>query len=157
MTSTPMTDAQAAEAIRAHHAELATNLRRHVAALAEAVEARQPHAGARGAVLDYLENELLPHAAAEEKALYPAGDAGLTALLVRAMRDEHANLIEHVAALRDTGDAIKSVGLASAILALFESHLHKENDLLIPALVDNPAVRLAELLDGMHELLGSSD
>jgi iron-sulfur cluster repair protein YtfE (RIC family) len=155
MTTTPMTDAQAAEAIRAHHAELETNLRRQVAALTEAVQARQPHANAQHATLDFLERELLPHAAAEEQALYPAGDTGPTALLVRGMRDEHANLIGHVRALRDASDAVESVARSSAILALFESHLHKENDLLIPALVDDPTVTLAELLGGMHELLGS--
>jgi iron-sulfur cluster repair protein YtfE (RIC family) len=118
------------------------------------VQARQGHFEQQKAVLDYLQNELLPHAAAEEKALYPAGDAGLTTLLVRSMRDEHENLIAHVEAFRDASDAIQAVALSSAILALFDSHLHKENDLLIPALQADPTVSLTELLGGMHELLG---
>ncbi len=151
---TTMTDAQAAEAMRAHHNEMATTLRRRVAALGAAVQARQSHFDAQGAVLDYLENELLPHAAAEENALYPAGDAGTTAMLVRSMRDEHVNLISHVDAFREATDGIQALALASAILALFDSHLHKENDLLIPVLVEHPDVSLATLLDGMHELLG---
>lgn len=44
---------------------------------------------------------------------------------------------------------------ASAVLALFESHLSKENDLLLPALLMDPNVDLGELLAGMHELVGS--
>jgi hypothetical protein len=96
----------------------------------------------------------LPHAPAEEAALYPAGDSGRTALLVRAMKDEHRNLIAHVAALRVAADGVEAVGISSAILALFESHLSKENDLLIPVLVTDPNVALGALLGGMHELLG---
>jgi hypothetical protein len=75
-------------------------------------------------------------------------------MLVRSMRDEHVNLVAHVGAFRDASDAIGAVGLSSAIYALFDSHLHKENDLLIPTLVADPSVSLAELLGGMHELLG---
>ena len=112
------------------------------------------HGEAKQAVLDYLEQELLPHAAAEEEALYPAGDTGMTALLVRAMRDEHRNLVAHVAELKEVVDGVEAATTASAILALFESHLSKENDLLVPALVADPRVSLGELLGGMHELVG---
>lgn len=149
-----MTNAQAADAIRAHHSEMATTLRKRVAALGAAVQAREGHAEPQKAVLDYLEHELLPHAAAEEKTLYPAADSGVAALLVRSMRDEHLNLIAQVDAFREASDAIQAVALSGAILALFDSHLHKENDLLIPALVADPGISLAELLGGMHELLG---
>lgn len=151
---TTMTDRQAAEAMQAHHFEMATTLRQRVAALANAVRADRPHNEMQGAVLEYLENDLIPHALAEEKALYPAGDAGPTALLVRSMRDEHVNLIAHVDEFRDATDAIQAVALSGAILALFDAHLHKENDLLIPELVEAPDVSLAGLLNGMHELLG---
>jgi iron-sulfur cluster repair protein YtfE (RIC family) len=149
-----MTDAQAAEAMRGHHAEMETTLRKRVAQLGMAVQSRQSHFAQQRAVLDYLENDLLPHAMAEEKALYPAGDTGVTAMLVHAMRDEHRDLIQHVEAFRDASDGIQAVGLSSAILALFESHLHKENEMLIPALLADESVSLTELLGGMHELLG---
>jgi iron-sulfur cluster repair protein YtfE (RIC family) len=149
-----MTDQQAADAMHAHHEEMSTALRQRVAALGAAVQSRQGHFDQQRAVLDYLEHDLLPHAMAEEKALYPAGDSGLTAMLVRAMLAEHRNLIAHVDAFRNATDAIQAVALSSAILALFESHLSKENDLLIPALVADEHVSLVELLGGMHELLG---
>ncbi|HET6381381.1 MAG TPA: hemerythrin domain-containing protein [candidate division Zixibacteria bacterium] len=149
-----MTDAQAADAIRAHHREMATELRRRVAAVGTAVREGRLADDARQAVLAYLDAELLPHAGAEEKALYPAGDRGNLAMLVRAMRDEHVNLVNHVDALRRAAEADEVIGLSAAILALFESHLHKENELLIPALVADPEVELGPLLEGMHELLG---
>lgn len=151
---TTLTDAQAAEAMRSHHAEMATELRRRVDAIASAVRDGRSHDDPRREVLAYLAGELLPHAAAEEEALYPAGDTGLVALLVRSMRDEHVNLVNHVEAFRDATDAVDAVAISSAIRALFESHLYKENELLIPALVADPSVALGELLGGMHELLG---
>jgi hypothetical protein len=43
---------------------------------------------------------------------------------------------------------------ASTILALFEAHLWKEIELLIPTLVADPRVSLGELLSGLHELVG---
>ncbi len=149
-----MTDPQAADAIRGHHDELAAGLRRRVAEVGAAVRDK----GALGAsgtdVLAYLDTEIIPHARAEDDALYPAGDTGRSALLVRAMRDEHINLIAHVEALRDTTNPVDVACAAAAILALFESHLHKENELLIPVLVEDPTVSLRTLLAGMHELLG---
>lgn len=151
---TTMTDAQAAEAIRAHHFELATGLRQRGGALLAAARAGEPHAGARDALLEYLDTEIIPHARAEEQAMYPAGDAGATAMLVRSMRDEHLALMALVEELRAETDAIPAVAAASALMALFDSHLHKENDLLVPALVEAPDVSLAALLGGMHELLG---
>lgn len=151
---TTLTNAQAANAIRAHHDEMATTLRDRVTVLTSAVRAGDGHEAAAGAVLEYLDTELLPHATAEERALYPAGDTGMAALLVRSMRDEHVNLIAHVGAFRTATDGIDSATRASAILALFESHLHKENELLVPLLVADPNVSLSDLLSGMHELLG---
>ncbi len=149
-------DVVAASAIRSHHQQLRDGLRTSVADMEDEIRHGRPHDAARAALLAYLDVELLPHAAAEEVALYPAGDKGSTELLVRAMRDEHTNLIAHVNALRGVTDPLTALTVASAILALFESHLAKENDLLIPALVDDPSVSLTTLLGGMHELVGAS-
>jgi iron-sulfur cluster repair protein YtfE (RIC family) len=149
-----LTDAEAAVAIREHHVELQAALRERVVALQDAVRDGHSHERLQRAVLAFLDTELLPHAAAEERSIYPAGDRGLTALLVKAMLEEHRNLIAHVASLRKSTDAIEAVGIASAILALFESHLSKEKDLLLPALVADPGVSLGALLGGMHEILG---
>lgn len=149
-----MTDAQAADAIRAHHAEMQAELRERVEGLVQTVRAGEPHGDAQRRVLDYLEGELLPHASAEEGALYPAADTGLAAMLVRSMRDEHRNLVAHVGDLRNAADGVTAATMAAAIRALFESHLHKENDLLVPALIADAHVSIGELLAGMHELIG---
>jgi iron-sulfur cluster repair protein YtfE (RIC family) len=149
-----MTDEQAADAIRAHHSELQGELRKRVVALEDAVRRDASHGEPQEALLEFLEHDLLPHALAEEKTLYAAGDTGHSALLVRSMRDEHRNLIARVGSLRDATDPINVATCGAAILALFESHLSKENDLLIPALVADPAVSLDALLEGMHELVG---
>jgi iron-sulfur cluster repair protein YtfE (RIC family) len=149
-----LTDHESADAIRAHHAELQAVLRERVVALTDAVRSGQTPQPTQRAVLAFLDTELLPHAAAEERTIYRAGDRGVTAMLVQAMLAEHRNLIAHVAGLRESADAIEAVGSAMAIQALFESHLSKENDLLLPALMADPSVSLGELLGGMHEILG---
>ena len=149
-----MSDEQGAEAIRTHHTQLQADLRSRVTALADSVRRGEWNGGAQRSLLEYLDAELLPHAAAEEQALYPAGDSGITALLVRAMRDEHRNLIAHVSELREATDAVTVATTAAAILALFESHLTKENDLLLPALLADAQVSVGSLLAGMHQLVG---
>lgn len=151
---TTLNDPQAAHAIRAHHAEMAGELRRRVDGLVAAVAGGSSHVEAQDKVLEYLDEEVIPHAAAEEKALYPAGDTGPAALLVTSMRAEHVNLIGRVASLHENTDPIRAAAAAFAILALFESHLYKENELLVPTLVADTGVSLAVLLGGMHELLG---
>lgn len=149
-----MSDEEAVAAIRTHHAELQSDLRARVTALENSVRRGEWHGDVQRSLLEYLDGELLPHASAEERALYPAGDSGLTALLVRAMRDEHRTLIAHVSELRAATDAVTVATTAAAILALFESHLTKENDLLLPALAADASVDVGSLLAGMHELVG---
>jgi hypothetical protein len=145
---------EAAAAIRAHHAELHDGLRDRVIALAAAARQGTPFEAERQAIVAFLDAEILPHAKAEEETLYPAADTGASALLVEAMRAEHRDLVGRVGELRSAADPIAAVSGASAILALFESHLAKENDRLIPALLALPGVSLGELLAGMHELVG---
>lgn len=149
-----MSDEQAAAAIRAHHAELQADLRGRVSALEESVRRGEWHGDAQRSLIEYLDGELLPHASAEEQALYPAGDSATTAMLVRAMRDEHRSLVAHVDDLRAATDAVTVATTGAAILALFESHLVKENDLLLPALMADSQVDVGSLLEGMHELVG---
>ncbi len=148
------TDHDAAAAIRAHHAELADGLLDRVTALRIAARRAVPYEPARDQVVAYLDAEIVPHAGAEERTLYPAADAGPAALLVEAMRAEHRDLLGRLDRLRGASDPIAAVSEASAIQALFASHLAKENDRLIPALLAMPDVALGDLLAGMHELLG---
>jgi uncharacterized protein (DUF2249 family) len=151
-------DAQAAEAVRQHHAEMSGVLAGHVEALVAAVA--RSDAGTAGEARERLsawcEVDLLPHAQAEERALYPAaGETVEGRLLVQAMVAEHDVIGDLVRALSSGGrDLVRDAAHASALHAVFESHLAKENDLVVPLLLRTPGVSVAALLGGMHELLG---
>ncbi|HEU0242782.1 MAG TPA: hemerythrin domain-containing protein [Candidatus Limnocylindrales bacterium] len=145
---------ETAAAIKAHHVELHDGLRDRVVALHSAARRDTPYEADRDAIVAFLDAEIVPHAMAEEQTLYRAADTGVSALLVEAMLAEHRDLVGRVDELRRAADPITAVAGASAILALFESHLAKENDRLIPALLAQPGVSLGELLEGMHELVG---
>ena len=58
--------------IRRHHAALRRTMRAHLRAVAE-----RPSRSRERAFVDFLQNELLPHAQGEERAFYPAMDAVL--------------------------------------------------------------------------------
>ncbi|KAB1990086.1 DUF2249 domain-containing protein [Streptomyces triticiradicis] len=149
-------DAAAAEAVEAHHAQLAGELAGRVAMLIAAAD-RDPAAadGVRRELVDFCDRDLVPHAAAEEETLYPVA-RGLPAagLLVDGMLAEHRRLVALVDALRDAGSAVRAAADGRALQVLFEEHLEKENTLVLPLLTGAPDISLAGLLAGMHELLG---
>lgn len=146
-------NAEVIAAIRAHHGQLADQLERLTAAVVGAAK-RGDCARERDALHQWYRTELLPHAAAEERALYSrGGKIDSTRLLVRGMLDEHRALTDLVAELTRATDPLGVVGTAVAAQSVFAVHLSKENDLLVPAL-DEAGVSLAEVLDGMHEILG---
>jgi quercetin dioxygenase-like cupin family protein len=140
-------------AIRAHHGQLAEQLRAHVDAAVNAARSGA-YGGERDALVDWCRSELLPHASAEEQALYrPAANLEPTRLLIAAMIAEHRALERLVNDLAFASDSAQVSGQAVATQALFAVHLGKENDLLLPAL-DQAGVNLSAVLHGMHEILG---
>jgi len=152
-------DAGAAEAVEQHHAELAGALAVKVEALLAAASAGDLHAAsaARAALVEWWVSELEPHALAEEKALYPAAQSRPESrLLIEGMLGEHAVIGRLASDLAATGDPVRAAALGKALQVVFEGHLEKENDLVLPVLVAAPDVSVAGLLEGMHELLGSS-
>ncbi len=150
-------DARAAAAVEQHHAQMAGALALRVEALVAAAARQDLASGesARRALVEWCERDLVPHALAEEKAMYPAAQAKPEGrLLVDGMLAEHkviTGLVESVAA---TADVVRAAAASKALLVAFESHLAKENDLVLPLLVAAPDVSVADLLGGMHELLG---
>lgn len=152
-------DASAAAAIEQHHAALAGALTGHVEAVLTAAGAREGATStARQALVAWCRDALLPHAAAEEQALYPAAhglDRGR--LLVDAMLVEHRSLVELVDELDAATDTVRAVGAARALQAVFTGHLEKENHLVLPLLTETAGISLAGLLDEMHELLSDID
>ena len=152
-------DAHAAEAVRQHHAALAGDLTLHTEALFTAASGRDLAAAerARRDLVDWCERELIPHALAEEQALYPAAQATIEGrLLVEAMLGEHGTITGLLREVADSADLLRAAGSAAALRALFDSHLTKENDLVVPLLAATHGVSLHDLLDGMHQLLGEA-
>jgi len=149
-------DAAAVQAVRQHHAELAGALAVRVEALLATADAGgEPFEDARRRALDFLAGELAPHAQAEEVALYPAAAASAAArLLIDGMLAEHRVILRLVDQLTTADDPVRAAATGYALQVLFEAHLTKENDLVLPVVAADPAVSLAEILAGMHELLG---
>ena len=52
---------------------------------------------------------------------------------------------------------MRAAANAQALRSLFDSHLVKENEQILPLLAESSEVSLAEVLAGMHDLLGSQD
>ena len=147
-------DAEAAEKVEQHHAEMAGRLDLLTADVVRA--ARTDRADAtRHELLAWLRDELVPHATAEEQTLYPAAaQLPESRLLVEAMLAEHVLIHRLVADLEGASDPVEAAAFARALETVFDSHLAKENDQLIPTLVASPAYSVADMLAGMHELLG---
>jgi len=152
-------DARAAEAVEEHHAQLAGALALKVTSLSAAARARRQVDAdeVRADLVTWCRTELVPHALAEEGTLYRAAAERVEArLLVEAMLAEHRVLVGLVDDLARADDAVTAAELARALLVLFESHLAKENEQVLPLLVAAPEVSVATLLGGMHELLGGA-
>ncbi|GAB1640815.1 DUF2249 domain-containing protein [Krasilnikovia sp. MM14-A1259] len=150
-------DQRAAHAVVRHHAQLAATLTGHVVDLLRTAEfgTLRDVWQRRNALATWLHDELLPHAYAEEAALYPAAaDEPGGRLLVEGMIAEHRAITALVEELEATSSAVAAAATARALQVLFIAHLAKENDLIVPLLVSAPAVDLARLLDGMHDLIG---
>lgn len=149
-------DARAAEAVEQHHAQMAGTLEARVEALVSAASRGEELAGAaREELVEWCERELVPHALAEEGTMYPAARARAEGrLLVDGMLEEHKVITGLVREVADSADPVRAAAAAKALAVMFQSHLAKENDLVLPLLVAAPDVSVADLLGGMHELLG---
>ncbi len=153
-------DAAAVEAVEAHHAQLAGELAGRVAMLVAAADRDPAEAEeVRTGLVAFCDRDLLPHAVAEESTLYAAArDLPEARLLIDGMLAEHRRLAALVDALRGTGSAVRAAAAdGRALQVLFEEHLDKENDLVLPLLAGAPDISLADLLGGMHELLGGGE
>ena len=160
VVATSAADAQAVEAVKNHHAQLAGALAVRVEALVQAAARGDlPGAGAASdALVRWCDAELIPHALAEEQAMYPRAQQDPRAqLLVDAMLAEHRDLVALVEALRQPSGPVRAAANAQALRSLFASHLVKENQQILPLLAESPEVSLAVILEGMHELLGAQD
>lgn len=134
-----------------HHDELRAQLRRGADDLAAA--AGTAVGEARDRLHAFIAGEVIPHALAEEDAIYRAGSEVETlAPLVAGMIMEHHALLELAGRIeRDDPDAAPSA--AAAFVALFEVHVRKENEILLPGLLA-AGTDPARLLATMHRAFG---
>ncbi|MEU2287749.1 DUF2249 domain-containing protein [Streptomyces sp. NPDC013178] len=150
-------DATALESAEAHHARLAGELAGRVKMLLTAVD-RDPSAAEKihAGLVAFCDRSLLPHAAAEEAALYPAAHRMPEArLLIESLIGEHRCLTTLVDVLRAAPSPAAVAADARAMQVLFEEHLAKENGLVLPLLAMTPEISLADLLADMHHRLAN--
>lgn len=160
MMASSEADARAGESVVAHHAEMSATLAAHVDRLSVAARngAAEEAGRARDDLLGWCRTDLVPHALAEEATLYPAGVERVESrLLVTSMLAEHRVILTLVDDLADAGDHVSAAVVATALQVIFESHLSKENDLLLPVLISATDVSVAGLLDGMHQSLAAAE
>lgn len=150
-------DAHAAEAVVEHHAQMSGALAVKVEVLLASARRGEDVSAARDDLVAWGRGELLPHALAEEGTLYrAAGDNLRSRLLVEAMLAEHQVIGAVIDELATATDTVAAVGSAAVLRAIFDTHMSKENEQILPLLVADPAVSVADLLAGMHELLGGA-
>jgi uncharacterized protein (DUF2249 family) len=141
-----------------HHAQLRGELDSRVAALRDAVLGGGAHEAAKDALVAFVDQHVLPHAAAEEGSIYPAAaDDARVELFVDSMVLEHRELERKAQILRSADTAARALSTADGLAAVFAVHVEKENDLLLPALSKRPEVSLSTLLRDMHDRLAEPD
>lgn len=158
VVATSAEDAAAVDAVKAHHAELSGKIAALTEALLSAVERdASVFEQARAAAVAVLTGELLPHAEAEERALYPAAATDERArMLVETMIAEHRVIGDLAQRVATESSPVRAAAAGYALRVLFDSHLVKENEQILPVIAADPAQSLAGITHGMHELLGAS-
>jgi iron-sulfur cluster repair protein YtfE (RIC family) len=153
-------DTRAAHAVERHHAVMAATLSRLVDDLVAATASGPASSNqrTRHEVVRWCRDELVPHALAEERTMYPAAH-GIESgrLLIDGMLEEHKVIVGLVDEVDRADSPVAAAAAARALSTVFELHLGKENDLVLPLLLAADDVSVAELLGGMHELLGAGD
>ncbi len=157
--ATSQADAAAADVMEDHHAQLVGQLAvrsQTLAALAPGGWSAQVEE-ARDDLVTWARTQLVPHARAEEETLYAAAAQDPRGRpLVDAMLTEHGvigDLIDRIAVARD---ALALAIAAGRLAAVVEGHVAKENDQLLPLLLEGAGTSVAGLLSTMHELLEDS-
>jgi Hemerythrin HHE cation binding domain len=124
-------------------------LQRRTDQLIATVARGAPSEGDVSAVADYFVTTILPHALAEEKTLY-AAVAPVERRLIESLKFEHAALRRLGSELPETSEGNERVAIAGALSQLFALHAAKENEFVLPALLQQPDINLAQLLQTMH-------
>jgi uncharacterized protein (DUF2249 family)/hemerythrin-like domain-containing protein len=148
-----LTEVEALEAMLAHHRTLDEGVRSRALALGQAAASGDPYDSATAELVAYLAEEVLPHALGEEHTIYrTAKSLPELAATVGEMIGEHRRLAAMIDDLGEAMDGPAAVSQAEQIATLFTAHVAKENDILLPVLLADDDIDLAELLEQMHDL-----
>lgn len=132
------------------HALLRRGLERRAGTVCDAVGSGVPCQRQVAILRGYLDQEILPHAEAEERTLCrAAATQARGSELVRALIHEHRELAYLAGRLRPGVDGAEAATVAEWTATLFAAHVAKVNDLLLPALTGAGA-DLTALLAEMH-------
>jgi hypothetical protein len=156
-----LTDGEAQRRMEAHHAQLVAAVVRTVEAFERAYLADDEPAAQDAAMRfqSLLEDEIVPHAAGEERSFYAAAEP-FNPSLVASLIEEHEALRSRIEACgtraADLGEPevrLAFLGLAHEIQALFSAHAHKEDRFVTPLVRDRtPHGTVARLFEVMHAL-----
>ena len=148
-----LTEIEALETMLQHHRTLVADVDNRVAALAEAVNSGIAYEPAVAGLISYLAEEVIPHAVAEELSIYRvAATRADLANTVNEMIAEHRVLTAAVESLANASNGPAALTQATQIGTFFTTHVVKENELLLPALLEDNDVDLVKLLEQMHRL-----
>jgi len=153
--STHGEDAALAEELKSHHAEMIEELDRLSGGLAAAAASGVDTASAKDELETWIAGVLIPHAEEEEATTYrAAGELPEARLLIQAMLDEHV-LIRRIGAHMSAAESPVVAGTyARALFEIFDSHQRKENDIILPLLVESDAVSLIAVMGSGHHTHG---
>ncbi|MHB8318272.1 MAG: hemerythrin domain-containing protein [Acidimicrobiales bacterium] len=156
--STP--EENAFESMVSHHRSMVDELRALTSALVDDADHGRDVDASSTKLVTYLNDEVLPHATAEENSLYraAAGIPSLSATLPQ-MIDEHrelASLTRRLAEASSDPATHARAPYTTQIFVLFVTHAAKENDIVLPAVLAEDGVDLSGLLHEMHSLLAGA-
>lgn len=145
----PVADETIAAEIRRHHAAMVAELDQLTQRLLEVDP--ELFAPARQALTTWFHQVLVPHADEEERTTYRAAGSLLEGrLLIEAMTREHVLIKGLVALFEGAGTADTAAAYGRAVFEAFHSHQAKENEVILPLLVEAPGTSLAQAMEGTH-------
>jgi uncharacterized protein (DUF2249 family) len=150
-------EAAALEALTQHHAQLVGTVVAHATALldASAAGSLEGASSARRDLVLFCRGEVLPHSIAEEDTIYAlARELPGLRPLVDAMIADHRTMAELIDDLAGATTPLGASAAAHALRVLFELHVEKDGDYILPAIAESESVSLA---DGVAQLQALSD
>lgn len=156
MTTSLDSVSSARSAVVTHHAALRHRLHELTEQFISAIDTGVPTTATRQELVTFLRTELLPHAELEDALLYTGVRTDRTALLVRAMQDEHRMITDLVDRVERADAGLEAAIAAGALVVLCDVRIEQENNHLLPTL-ETAGLDLNSLLGSHPELVGDTD